>query len=100
VGNAYYDFLKQDAAFFRNITTERLTEELLINHNYTNGHLELMSELFYAEAELAHKTGNMNDSLAFFQKTQLLLGFVIKNRKPILQKKKKRYSQLRNGYLS
>jgi hypothetical protein len=76
--NAYYDFLKQDAAFFRNIPAERLTEELLINHNYTNGHLELLAELFYAEAELAYKTGNLDYSLAFYQKTKLLLEFVTK----------------------
>jgi len=76
--NAYYDFLKQDAAFFRNIPAERLTEELLINHNYTNGHLEVLAGLFYAEAELADKTGNLDYSLAFYQKTKLLLEFVLK----------------------
>jgi hypothetical protein len=48
----YYDVLKQDAAFFRLIPEEKLTEKLLTGHNYTNGHLEVLAELFYAEAEL------------------------------------------------
>ncbi|MBE0674269.1 MAG: hypothetical protein IH591_06375, partial [Bacteroidales bacterium] len=46
----YYDMLKQDAAFFRTIPESELTEKLLQEHNYTNGHLEILAELFFAEA--------------------------------------------------
>lgn len=92
--NAYYDFLKQDAAFFRNFPAEQLTEELLLKHNYTAGHLEILAELFNAEAELAYKTGNMNDSLDFFQKTKLLLEFVLKESGTYSAEKEERIQSL------
>lgn len=38
----YYDMLKQDAAFFRTIPESQLTDKLLNEHNYTNGHLEIL----------------------------------------------------------
>lgn len=44
--NAYRDFLKEDASFFRNLPKEKLTNKLLTEHNYTNGHLKILSELF------------------------------------------------------
>ena len=49
--NAYRDFLKNDASLFRKIPTEKLTETLLKEHNYTNDHLKVLSELFFAEGE-------------------------------------------------
>ena len=76
--NAYYEFLKQDASIFRSIDKEKLTDELLIEHNYTNGHLEILSELFYAEAELLYAKGNLKESLEFYEKTLLLYEFVVK----------------------
>jgi hypothetical protein len=94
--NAYYDFLKKDAAFFRNIPAEKLTEELLLNHNYTAGHLEILAELFNAEAELAYKNGNLPYSLDFFQKTKLLLEFVMKESGTYSAEKEERIISLGN----
>jgi hypothetical protein len=36
---AYSNFLREDASFFRSISKEKLTEKLIHEHNYTNGHL-------------------------------------------------------------
>ena len=44
--NAYRQFLKEDAAYFRIIPKEELTTKLLEEHNYTYGHLKILSELF------------------------------------------------------
>jgi hypothetical protein len=79
--NAYYDFLKQDAALFRSIDKDKLTDKLINEHNYTNGHLEILSELFYAEAELLNAKGNRKASLEFYEKTLILHEFVIKESK-------------------
>jgi predicted translin family RNA/ssDNA-binding protein len=79
--NAYYDFLKHDAALFRSIGKDKLTEELIKKHNYTNGHLEILSELFYAEAELLYAKGNRITSLEFYEKTLILHEFVVKESK-------------------
>jgi hypothetical protein len=75
--NAYQDFLREDAAFFKAIPASELTNELLTKHNFTNGHLEILSELFYAQAELFAAQDCLKESLEFYEKTLLLLEFVV-----------------------
>jgi hypothetical protein len=43
--NLYYGMLKEDSAFFRDIPENELTDRLLYQHNYNNGHLEVLAEL-------------------------------------------------------
>ncbi|RUT80170.1 hypothetical protein [Ancylomarina longa] len=76
--NAYRDFLKEDASFFREIPIEKLTTKLLQEHNYQNAHLEILSELFFAEGELQFARGNQKSSLIYYKKTLLLIEFVEK----------------------
>jgi len=75
---AYYDFLKEDAAFFRKLPAEDITAELLQKHNYTNGHLEILSELFFAEGELNYSREKYAQSLESFDKSHILLKHIIK----------------------
>lgn len=77
--NAYYNFLKEDASFFRKLNKEELTEKLLVEHNYTHGHLEMLAELFNAEAELLWAKGNRSESIYYFEKALLLFEFVSKD---------------------
>ncbi|MBN2595318.1 hypothetical protein [Labilibaculum sp.] len=77
--NAYLDFLKKDASFFRNLPKEKLTEDLLTIHNYTNGHLKILSELFFAEAELNIAKGDKVIGLNYYENSLLLLEFSEKN---------------------
>ena len=77
----YNTFLKEDAAFFRNIPEDKLTQMLLREHNYTNGHLEVLAELFNAEAELELAQGNNAGSLEYSGKALLLYEFVDKEQK-------------------
>jgi hypothetical protein len=72
----YYDMLKEDASFFRSIPIEDLTHKLLEEHNYTNGHLEILAELFNAEAELAAGEGNLKGCLEYSEKSLLLFEFI------------------------
>lgn len=76
---AYYDFLKQDAAFFHGIPEDRLTDELMGQHHFTHGHLELLSELFYAEGEVEQSAGNHDLSLACYRKALKLVQFIVDN---------------------
>jgi len=94
--NAYYDFLKQDAAFFQSISTKELTNKLIIEHNFTNGHLEILSELFYAQAELLYAQGNRINSLEFYEKSLVLLDFVIKESKTFSIEKQSKVSLIQN----
>lgn len=77
----FYDFLKKDAAFFNNIPKEKLTTKLLEEHNFTNGHLEILAELFYAEAELSQAQNDQGKSMEFYEKSLFLFEFVDKESK-------------------
>jgi hypothetical protein len=72
----YSDFLREDSSFFESIPEEELTDKLLQNHNYTNGHLEILAELFNAEAELRLAQGNKTGSLEFSKKSLKIFEFL------------------------
>ncbi len=73
---AYNKFLKEDAAFFNKIPAGVLTEKLLKEHDYTNGHLEVLAELFNAEAELRLARNDRNECLIFSEKSLILFEFI------------------------
>jgi len=74
--NLYYTMLKEDSAFFRDIPVDELTDKLLHDHNYTNGHLEVLTELFNAEAELRLAKGEKSGALEYSQKSLRLFEFI------------------------
>jgi hypothetical protein len=76
LGRIYFDMLKQDATFFRNLSSEEISDRLLKDHNYTNGHLEILAELFYTEAELMLARGNRRGCLDFSLKSLKLFEFI------------------------
>jgi hypothetical protein len=76
LGKIYYNMLKEDASFFRAIPEAELTRRLLQEHNYTNGHLEILAELFNAEAELELAQGNKAGSLEYSGKSLILFEFI------------------------
>jgi hypothetical protein len=96
IDNAYYDILKQDSTFFNNIPITKLTDNLIQEHNYTNGHLEILSELFYAQAELLYAQRKLNDCLLYYKKSLLLLEFVIKESKTFSIEKQSKLVYLNN----
>ena len=74
--NLYYGMLKKDSAFFRDIPENELTARLLYQHNYNNGHLEVLAELFNAEAELCLAQGNKPGSLEYSRRSLRLFEFI------------------------
>ncbi len=104
LGRIYFDMLKEDASFFRAIPEEELTHKLLQEHNYTNGHLEILAELFNAEAELELAQGNSAGSLEYSSKSLILCEFIDREYKTYSTDRinkmaaiKKRIEALRNG---
>ncbi|MGQ8336581.1 hypothetical protein ACUNWD_08530 [Sunxiuqinia sp. A32] len=77
IEQAYQDYLKEDAAFFRRISLDDLNQNLIQEHNYTHDHLEILAELFYAEAELLNAQSQTRRSLEFYEKSVKLYQFVI-----------------------
>lgn len=72
----YFELLRRDASFFQLIPKEQLTDKLLVDHHYTNGHLEVLSELFFAEATLSEAQKKLNNSLICYEKSFVLLEFL------------------------
>ena len=77
----YSDFLREDSSFFLAIPEEELTVRLLKEHNYTNGHLEILAELFNVQAELELEQGNRTRSLEYSRKSLILFEFLDKVQK-------------------
>jgi hypothetical protein len=75
LNEAYLAFLRKDASFFQNIPSDKLTTTLLTDHNYTQGHLEILAGLFYAEAMLREAQGDPSGSLEFYEKSLILFMF-------------------------
>ena len=48
------------------------------DHNYTHGHLEILAELFYAEAGLQEAKKNIEDSIILYKKSLTLFESVDK----------------------
>ena len=77
--NAYRDFLKDDASYFRSLPKEKLTNELLEHHNYTHEHLQILAELFYAEASIQSVKDQKGLMKEFYEKSLILFRFISQN---------------------
>jgi hypothetical protein len=95
LGKIYHDMLKEDAAFFKDIPAGELTGKLLKEHNYTNGHLEILAELFNAEAELEFARGNKSGCAEFSTKSLILFEFIDKEQKTYTPERLKKMSTIR-----
>lgn len=95
IENAYTDALNEDAAFFTKIPLEELTETLIEKHHYSNGHLEILSELFYAQAELSFAQNHITESKIFYQKSLRLLSYVLEQNKVFSFEKQARVQYLK-----
>lgn len=76
LSNLYMDVLREDASWFRNLPEKDLTKKLLAGHNYTNGHLEILAELFNAEAELCLARGQNPECGEYSRKSLILFEFI------------------------
>lgn len=94
--NAYQAFLKEEASFLKGIKKEILIGELTSKHNFTQGHLEILSELFFAEAEILCAKGQLTASIEFYEKSFILLDFVIKSSKTISFEKNAKLLAIQN----
>ena len=92
----YNTFLKEDAAFFQNIPADELTYKLLHEHDYASGHLEILAELFNAEAELRMAQGDKTGSLEFSGKSLILFEFVDQEYKTYSEERIRKMEAIKN----
>jgi hypothetical protein len=76
IDRLYYDLLKQDASYFNELSEKNMTELLLQQPNYTNGHLEILAELMYVQAELSMARKNYDVSTNYYKKSLKLTQFI------------------------
>ena len=95
----YYELLRRDASFFQLIPKEQLTDKLLGEHDFTNGHLSVLSELFYAEATLSEAQKRLNNALTYYEKSLTLLEFLEKEDKTWSAKREERMSEMKKKIL-
>ena len=76
IENVYQTLLKEDISFFQKKPIEELTEELINEHHYTHGHLEILAELFLSEAELNFVRNKSEHCLDLYQKSLKLYEFL------------------------
>jgi len=93
---AYLTFLRKDASFFLNIPTDELSTTLLEDHNYTNGHLEILAELLYAEALLHDAQGDPADSLRFYEKALKLFTYTDESNRTYSADRIEKIARIRN----
>ncbi|MCJ7446718.1 MAG: hypothetical protein MUO72_03405 [Bacteroidales bacterium] len=91
----YNTFLREDASFFHNIPADKLTQKLIQEHNYTNGHLEILAELFNAEAGLRLARDDKHGSLEFSEKSLILFEFVDKEYKTFSEERIRKMEDIR-----
>ena len=72
----YIELLRREAAFFQSIPKDKLTTTLIGEHNYQNGHLAVLAELFFAEATLNEAQQKVANSLICYEKSLILLEFL------------------------
>lgn len=78
LSEVYLNLLRNDAAFFRKIPADELASTLIGEHHYMNEHLEVLAELFYAEAVLSEAKRKQSDSTDYYRKSLLLFEFIDK----------------------
>ena len=77
----YVELLRRESAFFLAIPKEKLTTMLIGEHNYENGHLTVLAELFFAEATLREAENKFADSLVCYEKSLILLEYLQNGKK-------------------
>jgi predicted translin family RNA/ssDNA-binding protein len=94
--NAYRTLLREDASLFHAIPVNELTDRLLGEHNYTHGHLEVLAELFFAEAELRYAKNNLEGSLVFYEKSITLFLFLEKELRTFSAERQTKIAAIQN----
>lgn len=93
---SYDTLLKESAAKFTFIPKEKLTDQLISEFNFVDGHLEILANLFKVEAELRFTQGNHKLSLEFFEKTLVLFQFLDNNSSTFSIQRKSDINEIKN----
>jgi hypothetical protein len=77
--SAYRLAFQHDSLKLKDIPEEKLIDTLIQEYHYTTGHLEMLAELFYTEAELLNAEKEQAESLLYYRKSLALYEYIDKD---------------------
>lgn len=93
--SAYRLAFQHDSLKLKDIPEEKLIDSLLQEYHYTTGHLEMLAELFYTEAELLMAEKKETDSLLFYRKSLSLYEYIDKDYSAYSQERQDKIQAIR-----
>jgi tetratricopeptide (TPR) repeat protein len=94
--NAYGVAFKHEALNLKTIPEEKLLATLVLEHQYTTGHLEMLAELFYAEAEILLAEKEITESISFYRKSLALYEYIDKDYRAYSQARQDRIQAIKD----
>ena len=95
IEDAYYKLLEKEASEFININDNELISALENEHQFNQQQLEVLAELFYAEAELQYLQNNKDASKIFYQKSLIIFEFLEKEQKSFSFERQEKLSKIK-----
>jgi hypothetical protein len=77
--SAYRLAFQHDSLKLKDIPEEKLIDTLIGEYHYTTGHMEMLAELFYTEAELLKAEKEQAESLLYYRKSLALYEYIDKD---------------------
>jgi len=93
--NAYEVAFRHEALRLKAIPEEELLDTLLEEHLYTTGHLEMLAELFYADAELLLAEHKFSECLSCYRKSLAIFEYIDKEYHSYSQARQDRMQAIR-----
>jgi hypothetical protein len=93
--SAYRLAFQHDSLKLKDIPEKNLIDSLLQEYHYTTGHLEMLAELFYTEAELLMAEKKETDSLLFYRKSLSLYEYIDKDYSAYSQERQDKIQAIR-----
>ena len=93
--NAYGMAFQHDAFKLKTLPEEGLIDTLLQEYLYTSGHLEMLAELYYADAELLLAEKKIDKSMSCYRKTLAILEYIDKESRSYSQERQDRMRAIR-----
>ncbi len=81
IQNTYRELLNKEAAEFLNLPNSELIEILETKHQFNHQQLEILGELFYAEAEMRKLKEEIPESKSLYQKALIIFEYLDKEQK-------------------
>jgi len=93
--NAYGIAFQHEALKLKALPEEGLVDTLLQEYLFTSGHLEMLAELFYADAELLQAENKISESMSYYRKSLALFEYIDKEYRSYSQERQDKMQSIR-----